>query len=222
MKYFVSVMLFALSISGCGAKELTHRELIIKVRPSVVKIQSANVMGSGEYIITPKQTKILLTNEHVCTHVFKDPDPVAILFMRLLGKRFNVYPSATNFMNKSTSNIKVIKSDANVDLCALSVTPDEGMVPLKLAKESRDYEDVMFLGYVPETPFMASFGSLSERLIGFEKLQYTGAKAYPGNSGSPAVNTFGELIGVVDATDTRTANGFIIPLEIVKKFIEDV
>lgn len=44
---------------------------------------------------------------------------------------------------------------------------------------------------------------------------------YPGNSGSPAVNKYGNLIGVVFAGNNTTNYGYVIPLEQVVKFLGD-
>lgn len=48
---------------------------------------------------------------------------------------------------------------------------------------------------------------------------YTTAVIYPGNSGSPAVNFWGNVVGVVFAGDNRSNYGYLIPLRDVYKFL---
>lgn len=44
-------------------------------------------------------------------------------------------------------------------------------------------------------------------------------KILPGNSGSPLLNKFGNVIGVVFAYNSRSTNGFVVPLNVVKNFL---
>ncbi len=47
------------------------------------------------------------------------------------------------------------------------------------------------------------------------------ANVFPGNSGSPLVNSSGEVVGVVFATDTNTNWGFAVNLERLKNLLKD-
>lgn len=49
---------------------------------------------------------------------------------------------------------------------------------------------------------------------------HTNIPIYPGNSGSPMVNMFGHVTGVIFASNTRTAWGFAVPLEDVVQFLK--
>lgn len=47
------------------------------------------------------------------------------------------------------------------------------------------------------------------------------ANILPGNSGSPVLNTYGHVVGVVYAGQQGSGRGFIVPLEEVKDFLRD-
>jgi len=50
---------------------------------------------------------------------------------------------------------------------------------------------------------------------------YTSLKIYPGHSGSPLLNEVGDVVGVAFAAQQSSDYGYIIPLEIVRGFLNE-
>lgn len=71
-------------------------------------------------------------------------------------------------------------------------------------------------GYTKEV--MDLFGPVTICLQDFQAMETT-AVIYGGNSGSPAVNFFAKLVGVVFASDNRMNQGFLVPLRFVTDFL---
>lgn len=67
--------------------------------------------------------------------------------------------------------------------------------------------------------FQSLFGRLEMCTIQRRALM-TNVDTYPGNSGSPLVNIYGNVVGVIFASDTRTHWGAAVPLEDLRTFLE--
>ena len=72
-----------------------------------------------------------------------------------------------------------------------------------------------------KNPFMAMFGIKSVckyELAGYQTTNII----YGGNSGSPVVNFYGNVVGVVFAgSPSVITNGYMVPYPIIKEFIEN-
>lgn len=68
----------------------------------------------------------------------------------------------------------------------------------------------------PNTLSMGPMGCIKS----MEVLETT-LTSWPGNSGSPVVNKWGQLVGVVALTDLRSHYGAIVPLDLVLDFLEE-
>ena len=52
------------------------------------------------------------------------------------------------------------------------------------------------------------------------ELSYSTVPIYPGNSGSPVLNEEGEVVGVMNSSDSRDNRGMFIPLQYLKEILE--
>lgn len=75
------------------------------------------------------------------------------------------------------------------------------------------YEDIS------QSPIASFLGIMSVCKKSYEAARTT-ATIFPGNSGSPTVNVYGNVVGVAFAANTRDNLGLIVPLKNVKNFLE--
>jgi hypothetical protein len=90
-------------------------------------------------------------------------------------------------------------------------------VPVQIIEDSVSVADCKGPGLSVEQ--VVDFFGLTNVCVHTFDAQLTNAQAFPGNSGSPAVNANGDVVGVVFATDARTSHGYIVPLQAVKRFL---
>jgi hypothetical protein len=141
----------------------------------------------------------------------------------------------------------IIRVDRDHDLCLLFSVPGPS---LNLSQsELEEFQDLYVVGHPrlnPRTPTEGSYvgeeiailpdrpdltgncpANTKELTILFTKVclrKMQLAKAtftiYPGNSGSPVVNSAGELVGIVNSANRDNQGGFI-PLRYVKEFLDN-
>ena len=186
---------------------LTNREIIEKVAPAVVFIETSG--GSGTGIIIDKNGYIL-TNEHV---VGSDENPEIKLSD---GRSWVAY---------------VVGFDQIIDLAILKVETSSFLPEVKLGdSDSMGAGDTVFtLGYPFGFEGDASFkeGTISRILVLNDISHFEiSAEIHPGNSGGPLINTKGEVIGINSAaySPEKTLKGilvgetikFAIPINVAK------
>jgi len=224
MKYLIVLCL--LSLSACGP--LTEEEVFNNAKPSAVRIltDEGNPMGSGFVLDTPVGERVVVTNDHVC------------------GDKKELRLRFTGLNNLETIAERIV-TDYELDLCLIKVPNliKNRVSPLHLAKKLEDYSLAYAIGYPLEydltishgftmimaheeilspegkceDPIVSIFGTFCVKKM---YLMSSNVIIYPGNSGSAALNEYGEVIGVFNSGSSLTHWGNIIPLTDLKKFIK--
>lgn len=163
--------------------------------------------GSGFQILTAEGPRVI-TNAHLC-----EGRPAML---------------ARNLWNAERVDIlKVLKVDREKDLCMLEGVPGLGVLrPAFFAPSVLD--EIFVVGHPDLELTTISRGRVRGEIQ--VQLEYKAggkymdsisisAKVYRGNSGSPVVNSFGGVVGVLLAVTNRTDNGYFVPLRHLKSFI---
>jgi serine protease Do len=181
---------------------MTTSEIVAQAEPGVALIKGQLGRGTGFLV----RGGILATNAHV----------IGQEMIRSLEVHF---PSAP-LRAVGPFRPRLLYEDSRRDLALLRVETD--LAPLKIAKSYRFRrgEDVTIIG----NPGVGgevilqnaiSRGILStEANLGGHRFYQLGASVNPGNSGGPAIDSHGEVIGIVTAkAKVEEAIGFCIPVE---------
>jgi S1-C subfamily serine protease len=184
--------------------------------------------GTGFVINTPSGHRYLMSNRHVC-----DVAENGKLIAEQEGE------------NTPT---RVISTTEKTDLCLLEAP--KGKPGLTLAEETKIYDRVFIIGHPYLNPITITSGHFNSKdwitvsycyrgqaravVSPFDLMDevfntncvksvyayFTSAHAAPGNSGSPVVNTEGQVVGVLFA-GSPTDLSFVVPLSDIKKFLEE-
>ena len=195
--------------------ELHEKYLIHKVGKGVVKVLNAAKTGGGTgfHVKLPSGGTAILTNKHVC-----------------LGT--NKWGIVTINKNNAFYQRRIIDISTTHDLCLIEPIYKDG---LSLGSEPETGDHSAILGYPSLTPLrfeVAKFVTRMEVSI-CTKVEFIfcvetteldsylyNAMIQPGNSGSPVVNFFGNLVAVVFAGGSGD-HTIAVPLEYVKDFISE-
>lgn len=205
-----------------------HRSYLrSKVGPEVLMLVGTQGGGTGFSIKTPKGKTYTLTNRHICEIadngvLYADPDLLPI-------------------------PVRVLKISKKADLCLVENVPNKK--GLSLSDDSlQPGDEFAIVGHPMLLPLTLSRGELigyqqiemptkiNEECGADEKEVFTlffsvclksyragmtNAVALGGNSGSPVVNFWGEVVGVLFAGFNDSNWGIIVPLEEIKEFLKD-
>lgn len=159
---------------------------------------------------------LIVTNKHV---VFDESAEYTVIMKD--GKKIPVKVLATDPFN----DLAVIKIES-VDLAAVSLGDSDklklGQRVIAIGNALGEFQNTVTTGVVSGIGrnITAGGGAQTEKLL--EVIQ-TDAAINPGNSGGPLLNLAGEVIGVNTAVSQEAeAIGFAIPINQVKKVIDDV
>lgn len=186
---------------------LSNAEIIKKLKPAVVFIQTNSGSGSGMII---ESDGYILTNAHVVK---------------------GVSDCTIKYSDNSLSLSSVVGRDENVDLALLKVNKS-GLSKVEMGDSDRvnQGDEVFSLGYPFGIQDEVSFkeGTISRRIKdGNETYLETSAEIHPGNSGGSLVNKYGQVIGINTAMYGRSIQGVIlgetiklaIPINVAKNLL---
>lgn len=187
--------LIILLILACVSCNTNNTDILMKLRKSTVKLDTQSASATG-FILSYNKQKYMLTAGHFCTSF--------------------------------SPSLNIIKLNKEKDLCILNK-------PIPSTKEGLDlyegdlyiYDAVYTIGYPYDIGEVGQYGFLFdleniETETGVVSAYRTSLIIYPGQSGSPVVNKYGEVIGMVQATDGgRTQYGYLIPKSTIKEFLDN-
>lgn len=190
--------------------KLSNKEIISKVKPAVVYIETTEGSGSGMVI---SDDGWVLTNAHVVSGV------------------------STARVKLSSNQLfigKVVGRDQYVDLAIIKINSISlSAVELGNSDTIEQGDEVFTLGYPFGLEGDVSFkeGTVSRRqIIEGETYIETSAEIHPGNSGGPLVNRFGQVIGINTGAFGKSIKGIIlgetikvaIPINTVRNYIPEL
>ncbi|MDP3697164.1 MAG: trypsin-like peptidase domain-containing protein, partial [Candidatus Taylorbacteria bacterium] len=192
--------------------KLSNSEIIEKVKPAVVYIQTSDGSGSGMII---ESNGYVLTNAHVV-------NDVNTAKIKLSDGRL--------FIGSVTGR------DEKMDLALLKIQNDN--LPVVVLGDSsinilKQGDEVFTLGYPFGLEGDVSFkeGTISRRISDSDTTYLeTSAEIHPGNSGGPLVNKYGEVIGINTANYGKSIKGiaigetikFALPINLVRGLIPEL
>lgn len=188
---FLIVIVMVVMITCLGyTQEITLYDSVI---PAIVSIETGSGQGTGFYV---SAEGVLITNHHVTGNA------KTVKVVDHLGTSYYA---------------DVIQSDSNRDIAILK--SDVQNVPtLRLASpESYQAGDSLYLFGSPLgwTNSMTQ-GSIMNAQADYNKMEFIQVQGYvePGNSGGPAVDAQGNVIGIVTMKDTRADQiALLVPVE---------
>ena len=203
--------------------------------------------GTGFEVQAPSGEKYILTNAHVCEAFHGKDITVQLHDGRLLQRRIIEISSVTDLcLAEGLPNVPAVSLAANSNVGDhISVIGHPLLMPLTLSSgEIIANQHVEFPYSIilpdetpekdmgPESMKLAQctgpkfhpqdmdtfFGPIKVCIIGLQA-NLSDAVTFPGNSGSPAVDGFGHLKGVLFAGDSESHYGMLITLSDVKNFL---
>lgn len=177
--------------------ELSKQEEIQKYKEAVVTVQDQHSKGTGFNI---NKNGLIITNDHVID---------------------DMYPITVTFPNGEIFQASILQSNPDLDLAFLHIE-GENLPALSLSETGNwSISDQI---YVIGNPLLHNQIAMDgEILEGSDKngVLLLSAPIYKGNSGSPVIDSKGNVIGVVFALSTKDQTGLAIPIEKVLEHLPE-
>ena len=211
---------------GCGSdakvpkscvaseKTLSPNRVDSLLRPNIVQVVSGSTLGSGFMLQSDDTENVLIVTNY---HVIAEGDEFAVAFVRKDGSRVKV------------SDVEVVKTNPAEDLALLKAPRMSAFGKgLELTDSPRTGQSVSTLGYpvlggagekVEPTLSNGLVTSSRQKLDGRDFIQ-TNMQLIGGNSGGPAVDSCGRVLGVTAAHHAHQASvGFLVPSTSVREIL---
>ena len=168
----------------------------------VIKLLASRGVGTGFYVVY-KDNTYLLTNNHVCE-------------------------ASDDGFDTVDGHVNIVAKYAEQDLCLLDSFRRTGGLQLS-GNTLEPLDRVSVVGHPFGGPLTARDGRLAVRLASGDRLLlgepvgtlYLSIVIFPGSSGSPLVDEYGKLVGVVYAGNTASGHGaWAVPKDDIIKFLE--
>jgi hypothetical protein len=191
---------------ACVASEQTipPKQVQGELKPNIVQVHSENSLGTGFFLKSSEADDVLIVTNY---HVVADGEDFKVSFVRADGTHIQV------------ANVHVVKTLPEDDLVLLKAPRMQAYGDgLSLAKSATMGQSVTTLGY-PVLRGVKSEPILSNGLV-TSTAHKIGGRAYllsnmplmGGNSGGPAVDSCGRVVGVASAVLTEARNvGMLVP-----------
>lgn len=169
----------------------------------LVDYSRGTVVGGG--VVISKDGKILSA-----AHLFNHGAYSAVKIVAWSGESYNA---------------KVIAINSRLDLALIEPVASAQEFPyVQIQKSDNIYvgEDVMIVGHPHEHFWLVTSGIISGIVFNLRYIEFifeTDALVNPGNSGGPAYNVKGEVIGIVSAKYRLSGIGVVIPVKLIHEFL---
>lgn len=177
---------------------------------SVVRItykDNLNAGGSGFQVEAPSGLQYIITNKHVCA----------------VANEFGEVMVSTTTGERKV--LRVLDRYKEHDLCVIE--PFEGLRPMRLASNIYRSERVYLIGHPRladltfERGYFRGKKKIQMRIGWFDSFSFN-LIAYGGNSGSPIIDVYGNVVSVLFAGSPSYPNfTYGVPLRYIRDFLKD-
>lgn len=193
--------------------------------------------GTGFHVKAPSGITYILTNNHICEGAFEEKVLVQEegtgreIPRRVIQKFKNHDLCLVEALPGHTSALKVAKSLEYGEDVVLIGHPNGrplviqngeylGNKIIRMANPNIESEEDCNGEWEESLMSILAFGRPAVCIEQFNSSQISSI-TYPGNSGSPVVNKWGRVIGVLFAGNGIVNDGYTVPLQAIKTFLKD-